>query len=158
MRSPCRVACYVFAGLAAAPAVAASPPKVPAAAPLARCREAENLVARGLALEFEAPCHAECLRQKAYFYGRAVALCPTNAAAQNNLGNLFEAAGQLDDAKERYRRALAAGHDFAPALFGLGDITRPDQVRVTVRWPSGAVQPVPLLGLNRYVAVVEGRG
>ena len=43
-------------------------------------------------------------------------------------------------------------------LFGLGDITRPDQVRVTVRWPSGAVQPVPLLGLNRYVAVVEGRG
>ena len=116
------MACYVFAGLAAAPAVAASPPKVPAAAPLARCREAENLVARGLALEFEAPCHAECLRQKAYFYGRAVALCPTNAAAQNNLGNLFEAAGQLDDAKERYRRALAADHDFAPALFGLGDI------------------------------------
>jgi outer membrane protein OmpA-like peptidoglycan-associated protein len=122
MRSPGRVACYVFASLAAAWAVAGPPPKEPAAAPPARCTEAEDLVARGLALEFEAPCHAECMRQKAYFYGRATALCPTNAAAQNNLGNLYEAAGQLDDAKERYHRALAAKQDFAPALFGLGDI------------------------------------
>jgi hypothetical protein len=43
-------------------------------------------------------------------------------------------------------------------LFGLGNVTRPDQVRVTVCWPSGAIQPVRLPGLNRYLTVVEGRG
>jgi hypothetical protein len=41
-------------------------------------------------------------------------------------------------------------------LFGLGDIARPDQVRVTVRWPSGTIQRVPLESLNRYVTLVEG--
>jgi hypothetical protein len=40
-------------------------------------------------------------------------------------------------------------------LFGLGDVSRADQVRVTVRWPSGITQRVPLSGLNRYVSVAE---
>jgi len=43
-------------------------------------------------------------------------------------------------------------------LFGLGDVTRPDQVRVTIRWPSGIVQPVPLTALNRYLTVLEAGG
>jgi hypothetical protein len=34
-------------------------------------------------------------------------------------------------------------------LFGLGDTSRPEQVRVSIRWPSGFVQRVPLPGLNR---------
>jgi hypothetical protein len=41
-------------------------------------------------------------------------------------------------------------------LFGLGDLTRPDLVNVTIRWPSGITQRVPLPRLNRYVDVVEG--
>jgi hypothetical protein len=43
-------------------------------------------------------------------------------------------------------------------LFGLGDITRPDQVHVTIRWPSGITQTVPLDSLNHYVTVVESNG
>jgi hypothetical protein len=43
-------------------------------------------------------------------------------------------------------------------LFGLGSVTRPDEVRVTVRWPGGASERVRLDRLNRYVTVVEGQG
>jgi hypothetical protein len=41
-------------------------------------------------------------------------------------------------------------------LFGLDAATRPDEVRVTVRWPGGAAERVRLDKLNRYVTVVEG--
>jgi hypothetical protein len=41
-------------------------------------------------------------------------------------------------------------------LFGLGDVSRLEQVQVTIRWPSGISRTVRLNGLNRYVSVVEG--
>jgi hypothetical protein len=40
-------------------------------------------------------------------------------------------------------------------LFGLGDVDRPEQVQVAIRWPGGARQKVPLSALNRYVTVTE---
>src|SRR5207253_3598008 len=86
------------------------------------CSEAEDLVARGLGLALEPPCNAECRRQKSYFYARAAALCPTSATAHGYLGDLYASAGQLMEARDSYRRALAADHDFTPALFGLGDV------------------------------------
>ncbi len=86
------------------------------------CQQADDLVARGLGLEFAGTCDGECLRQKTYFYGRAAALCPTHAVALNNLGYVYERAGQLVAARAQYEEARRADTRFAPAYFGLGDV------------------------------------
>ena len=39
--------------------------------------------------------------------------------------------------------------------FGLGDATRID--RLTVRWPSGAVQNLSDLAADRHVVITEGK-
>ena len=41
------------------------------------------------------------------------------------------------------------------ALFGLAGVSDPDQVRATVRWPSGIKQKVAVDRLDRYVTLVE---
>jgi hypothetical protein len=104
----------------AAPLTARPPSITPGHGEL--CAEARALVERALALEFQAPCGGECLRQKHYFYARAVNLCPNDAVAQNNLGDVLEHAGDLPAARAHYERALAADRGLAAAHFGLGDV------------------------------------
>jgi hypothetical protein len=41
-------------------------------------------------------------------------------------------------------------------LFGLGDVDRVDVVEV--RWPSGHVDRVPDVPVDRYVTLTEGEG
>src|SRR5262249_18188529 len=49
-------------------------------------------------------------------------LCPGDAVAQNNLGDVFERAGDLAQAREHYARAVAADGKLGAAQFGLGDV------------------------------------
>ena len=57
-------------------------------------------------------------------YNRALELDPTNPVVNQRLAYVHTAMGDLERARERYEKAIETEPDFAPALAGLGFVTR----------------------------------
>jgi tetratricopeptide (TPR) repeat protein len=53
---------------------------------------------------------------------RAIALCPTHAAALNNLAVIEEGNGSINEALALYRRSIKANSQGTVAYAGLGDV------------------------------------
>jgi Flp pilus assembly protein TadD len=53
-------------------------------------------------------------------YRNAIAVNPQHAQAHNNLGQILERGGRIDEAAEAYGQALASRPDFRLARFNLG--------------------------------------
>lgn len=67
-------------------------------------------------------CGEECLRQKAYFYKKAIELCPGYPEAHNNLGDIYENLGKYKKAIQEYQMAIKLAPNFAIPYYGIGDI------------------------------------
>ena len=67
-------------------------------------------------------CPPELLRQKAFFYKKAIEIYPDYAEAWNNLGDVYENLGAFEDALKAYNKAIEISPGFAIAYFGKGDV------------------------------------
>jgi choline-sulfatase len=78
------------------------------------------------------------------FFARALALDPSNGLAMKYIGDISFQAGQLDQAREEYRRALAAGFRHPDVFVNLASIAerqgRSDEARAAL---SQAVKAMP---------------
>jgi len=70
----------------------------------------------------EPTCSESVLRQKEFFYRKAVAIAPGYREAWNNLGDVYENLGNYSQALEAYDKAVQLAPDWAPPLFGIADV------------------------------------
>jgi len=85
----------------------------------ADCGRAERFVQQALALDDTT---AAALTHKELLYQEAVALCPTHAQAQNNLGYVYEKQGRFDEAIAAYQKTIKLDPSAPYPYFGLGDV------------------------------------
>ncbi|MEW6621306.1 MAG: OmpA family protein [bacterium] len=79
--------------------------------------------ALGLRSEVRNACSVEVLRQKEYFYSKAIELYPDYAEAHNNLGDVYENLERYEDAITQYQEVVnKLRPDASDPYFGLGDV------------------------------------
>ena len=85
--------------------------------------EAREFFAKAQGLNRGQPtCPESVLRQKEFFYRKAVEASPSYTEAWNNLGDVYENLGQYEQALEAYGKAAALSPDLAAPLFGIADV------------------------------------
>ena len=90
----------------------------------APCERARALVEQAHALgRSEAATTADHERRVA-LYREALAACPSDADAQNGLGDAYEALAELKAATDAYLKAIQLRSNSAYPYFGLGDVAR----------------------------------
>jgi len=114
---------------------------------------------------------ATSLVNQAYYLGtfqaqqqlqQALTLCPDHVKAHNNLGVLYEKAGNLDKALYHYRQILKYQPDYYPAWAGIGDVYYQQQkwplsleayLQICTQHPRARERITELLHDNRYRTV-----
>jgi len=87
------------------------------------CIDAKDMFQQGLTVnKGQSVCDEECLKQKEYFYQKAIALCPDYPEAYNNLGDIYENMGKYKEALGHYQKAIRLASNFAIPYYGSGDI------------------------------------
>lgn len=99
-------------------------------------KEAEEMFQKALNLKSRGGSVClEILRQKEYFYRKAIGLYPDYAEAHNNLGDVYEKLGRYQEALAEYQKAAELRPDTAIPYFGLGDVYfKMERYEEAIKW------------------------